>query len=109
MTDLNGALYRVIAPEFSDIASSTFLDDIHWLFYEGITVGCGNGRFCPTAAVTREQMAIFLVRAFNHPATATDYFTDDEGRSRRGLDQRAAGGRASRAAARRPGSARRHA
>ena len=81
VTDLNGALYRVIAPEFSDIATSTFLDSIHWLLYEGITVGCGGGRFCPTAAVTREQMAIFLVRAFDHPPTTTDYFTDDEGRS----------------------------
>lgn len=81
VTDLNGALYRVIAPEFTDIASSTFLDSIHWLYYEGITVGCGSGRFCPTAAVTREQMAIFLVRAFDHPSTTTDYFTDDEGRS----------------------------
>jgi glucose/arabinose dehydrogenase len=80
-TDLNGALYRVIAPEFSDIATSTFLDSIHWLYYEGITVGCGGGRFCPTAAVTREQMAIFLVRAFDHPAVEQDYFTDDEGRS----------------------------
>jgi glucose/arabinose dehydrogenase len=84
LTDLNGSLYRVIAPEFSDIANSTFLDDIHWLFYAGITVGCGNGRFCPTASVTREQMAIFLVRAFNHPSTSTDYFTDDEGRSGEG-------------------------
>jgi glucose/arabinose dehydrogenase len=81
VTDLNGVLYRVIAPEFTDIATSTFLDSIHWLFYEGITVGCGGGRFCPTAAVTREQMAIFLVRAFDHPSTTTDYFTDDEGRS----------------------------
>jgi glucose/arabinose dehydrogenase len=81
VTDLNGALYRVIAPEFSDIATSTFLDSIHWLYYEGITVGCGDGKFCPTAAVTREQMAIFLVRAFDHPSTTTDYFTDDEGRS----------------------------
>ncbi len=84
MTDLNGSLYRVIAPEFSDIASSTFIDDIHWLFYEGITVGCGSGRYCPTASVTREQMAIFLVRAFNHPSTMTDYFTDDTGRSGEG-------------------------
>ena len=81
VTDLNGVLYRVIAPEFSDIATSTFLDSIHWLYYEGITVGCGDGRFCPTAAVTREQMAIFLVRAFDHPSTTNDYFTDDEGRS----------------------------
>ena len=83
VTDLNGVLYRVIAPEFTDIANSTFIDSIHWILYEGITVGCGSGRFCPTAAVTREQMAIFLVRAFDHPPapSGTDYFTDDEGRS----------------------------
>ena len=83
VTDLNGVLYRVIAPEFTDIANSTFIDSIHWLLYEGITVGCGGTRFCPTAAVTREQMAIFLVRTFDHPPvpSGTDYFTDDEGRS----------------------------
>jgi glucose/arabinose dehydrogenase len=79
LTDLNGALYRVIAPEFSDIANSTFIEDIHWLFYQGITGGCGSGKFCPRSAVTRVQMAQFLVRAFNHPTTATDYFTDDNG------------------------------
>jgi glucose/arabinose dehydrogenase len=79
LTDLNGSLYRVIAPEFSDIASSSFIDDIHWLFYEGITGGCGSGKFCPRSAVTRVQMAQFLVRGFNHPPTATDYFTDDNG------------------------------
>ena len=81
VTDLNGALYRVIAPEFSDIANSPFLDDIHWIYYNGITVGCGGGKFCPLSAVTREQMAIFLVRAFDHPPTGTDYFTDDTGLS----------------------------
>ena len=32
-----------------------------------------------TAAVTRGQMASFLVRAFDLPATGNDYFTDDEG------------------------------
>jgi len=79
VTDLNGALYRVIAPEFNDIATSTFIDDIHWLFYQGITGGCGSGKFCPKASVTRVQMAQFLVRAFHYPATATDYFTDDNG------------------------------
>jgi glucose/arabinose dehydrogenase len=79
LTDLNGSLYRVIAPEFSDIATSSFLDDIHWLFYQGITAGCGGGKFCPKSAVTRVQMAQFLVRAFNHPSTTTDYFTDDNG------------------------------
>jgi glucose/arabinose dehydrogenase len=79
LTHHGGSLYRVIAPEFTDIASSTFIDDIHWLFYQGITGGCGSGRFCPRSAVTRVQMAQFLVRAFDHPSTSTDYFTDDNG------------------------------
>jgi len=79
LTDLNGSLYRVIAPEFSDIASSTFINDIHWLFYEGITGGCGSGQYCPKASVTRAQMAMFLDRAIGLPPTGTDFFTDDEG------------------------------
>jgi glucose/arabinose dehydrogenase len=79
VTDLAGSLYRVVAPEFSDIATSTFIDDIHWLFYEGITGGCGSGKFCPKSPVTRVQMAQFLVRAFDYPLTTTDYFDDDDG------------------------------
>jgi glucose/arabinose dehydrogenase len=79
MTDRKGGLYRVVAPEFSDIATSPFLDAIHWLVYEGLTAGCSATRFCPTASVTREQMAIFLDRALDLPATATDAFSDDEG------------------------------
>jgi hypothetical protein len=30
-----------------------------------ITLGCGGGNYCPTLAVSRGQMAAFLVRAFN--------------------------------------------
>jgi len=40
---------------------------IKQLAAEGITGGCGNGIYCPTAAITRAQMAVFLVRAFNLP------------------------------------------
>ena len=36
---------------------------IHVMRYAGITNGCGNGNFCPTGLVTRDQMAAFLVRA----------------------------------------------
>ena len=45
---------------------------------EGITTGCNpptNDRFCPTATVTREQMASLLVRALDLPA-GTAAFTD---------------------------------
>jgi glucose/arabinose dehydrogenase len=78
---LGGGLYRLVAPEFSDIASSSFIDDIHWILYEGITTGCTATKYCPTADVTREQMAIFLDRALHLPTTSTDYFSDDTGRT----------------------------
>ncbi|MFZ5881670.1 MAG: S-layer homology domain-containing protein [Chloroflexota bacterium] len=34
---------------------------------EGITGGCGGGKYCPEQVVTRAQMAVFLVKAFNLP------------------------------------------
>ena len=40
---------------------------IKQLAAEGITAGCGNGNFCPESPVTRDQMAVFLVRTFNLP------------------------------------------
>jgi hypothetical protein len=40
---------------------------IEQLAAEGITGGCGNGNYCPTQAVTRDQMAVFLQRTFNLP------------------------------------------
>jgi hypothetical protein len=63
---------------FSDIAGHMFEANILWLANSGITGGCGNGRFCPNQNVTREQMASFLARALKLPATARDYFADDE-------------------------------
>jgi len=45
---------------------------------QGITAGCGGGNFCPDAIVTREQMAVFLLKAKNvTPIAATGTrFTD---------------------------------
>jgi len=50
-------------------------DDVvlsHWsapwieqLAAEGITTGCGNNNYCPKDSVTRDQMAVFLVRTFD--------------------------------------------
>jgi len=77
MTDHLGRLYRVVAPPFTDIANSAFYNDILWIYAEGITGGCGGGKYCPNASVTREQMASFLARALRLPAATRDYFTDD--------------------------------
>lgn len=52
---------------FTDTSGSTFEKDIDALAAVGITRGCNppaNTRFCPNDFVTREQMAAFLVRAF---------------------------------------------
>jgi len=40
---------------------------IKQLAAEGITGGCGTETYCPESAVTRAQMAVFLVRTFGLP------------------------------------------
>ncbi|MGV8040659.1 MAG: S-layer homology domain-containing protein [Thermoanaerobaculaceae bacterium] len=48
---------------FSDVASSHWaVGWIEQLAAEGITTGCGGGKYCPEAAVPRSQMAVFLTR-----------------------------------------------
>lgn len=47
---------------FSDDDGNPFEADIDALAAAGITLGCGPGRFCPHGAVTRAEMAVFLVR-----------------------------------------------
>lgn len=69
--------------DFSDVPTT------HWaaawierLRDEGITGGCGTNplRYCPTATVSRDQMAVFLLRAKHgasyQPPAATGVFAD---------------------------------
>jgi Glycoside hydrolase family 44/IPT/TIG domain/S-layer homology domain len=66
---------------FSDVPAGSFAADwIERLAAEGITTGCGGGRFCPDDPVTRTQMAVFLLRAKHgsgfHPPAAEGLFAD---------------------------------
>ena len=69
-------------PYFNDVPPSAFgFSWIQKLFELGITAGCGNGNFCPDSPVSRDQMAVFLIRArfganvrFDWPPTP--YFAD---------------------------------
>ena len=57
-----------LAAGFVDVdSSSVHAASIEALFAAGITTGCGIDplRFCPDGAVTRAQMASFLIRALN--------------------------------------------
>ncbi len=53
---------------FPDVPVGSFAADwIEQLAAESITSGCGGGNYCPGYEVTRDQMAVFLVRAFSLP------------------------------------------
>jgi hypothetical protein len=55
-------------PPFADVpVSSAFCPWIRELVARGVTGGCGGGNYCPAAAVTREQMAVFLLRTRETP------------------------------------------
>jgi hypothetical protein len=51
------------AGTFPDVpCPSLFADWIEQLAAEGVTAGCGGGLYCPESAVTRKQMAVFLLK-----------------------------------------------
>jgi hypothetical protein len=67
---------------FSDDDGSVFEGDINKLAQAGITKGCNAAgtKFCPGDAVSRGEMAAFLVRAFGYTDPgAGNWFTDDDG------------------------------
>ena len=66
---------------FTDVPPTAFAADwIEQLSSESITAGCGEGIFCPSAIVSRKQMAVFLLRTehgfFYTPPAATGIFAD---------------------------------
>jgi PKD domain-containing protein/S-layer family protein/BACON domain-containing protein/fibronectin type III domain protein len=65
---------------FADVPEGhPFFNEVQMLSARGITSGCTTTNFCPSFAVTREQMAIFIVHAlgiFNPPAPTSQRFDD---------------------------------
>jgi reprolysin-like metallo-peptidase family M12B/all-beta uncharacterized protein/S-layer family protein len=65
---------------FLDVPTTNpFYNDIGKLSARGITVGCNSNNYCPNAPVTREQMAVFIVRAlgeFDPVTPASQRFND---------------------------------
>lgn len=79
----------MVGPALPALAHGTFWDDdgspheapIEALAEEGITHGCNpplDDRYCPNVEVTRGQMAAYLARALDLPASTGDHFTDDD-------------------------------
>ena len=66
---------------FADDDGTRFESEINALAASGITTGTSDTTYSPDDCVTRHQMALFLVRAFNVPASGVDAFGDDDGRT----------------------------
>lgn len=67
VTNPNGlasTLPRGFLSDFLDVPGSHALHGrIEAVFRAGITAGCGGGNYCPGQAVSRAQMAVFLLRS----------------------------------------------
>ena len=61
-----GTLSNGWVADFTDVpGSQQFYVPIIRLVSNAITVGCGGGNYCPLSSVTRQQMAVFLLKAKN--------------------------------------------
>jgi titin len=92
-----------VGGSFADVPiDSIFYAFVETLFHTGVTVGCGGSSYCPTSPTTREQMAVFVLRAkegkgylpracsagketFNDVAAASPYCRWIEELARRGV------------------------
>ncbi|MGH3442109.1 MAG: S-layer homology domain-containing protein [Nitriliruptorales bacterium] len=84
VTASDGSLPADPADRFSDDEKSVHEGNINRLAEAGLVAGKGEGRYDPGAPVTREQMATFLVNAYeyrteNTLTSSSDYFDDDDG------------------------------
>lgn len=60
----SGTLLKGFVADFLDVPPAyLFYSFVTKLVSNAITVGCGGGDYCPTANVTRAQMAVFLLKA----------------------------------------------
>lgn len=67
-------------PSFKDVPTSYWAwRHIESIYAAGITAGCGGGNYCPGTTVTRDQMAVFLMRGIKGPGYAPPPVGDSTG------------------------------
>jgi glucose/arabinose dehydrogenase len=76
-----GTLPQGWLADFLDVPQANpFHGDVEKIFRLAITAGCGGGNYCPSSSVTREQMAVFLLKSEHgsayQPPACTGVFGD---------------------------------
>ena len=66
----------------NDHDATPYAADIDWAAEQRIAGNCDADMFCTYDPISRAQLASYLVRAMDLPATDQDFFTDDEGNAR---------------------------
>lgn len=79
---VTGTLTKGWFADFADVPQAyLYHGAIEKIVRAGITTGCGGGNYCPNGAVTRDAMAVFILRgehggSYNPPAAAGTVFSD---------------------------------
>ncbi len=61
---LSGTLRNGYVSRFNDVVKNSLFDSlIGKLVASGVTAGCSGGNYCPAVSVTRQQMAVFVLKA----------------------------------------------
>ncbi|HWZ86148.1 MAG TPA: S-layer homology domain-containing protein, partial [Thermoanaerobaculia bacterium] len=83
MPEINGASCLVSQPTFVDVPNSDpYFHYVETVYVDGVTNGCNASPllYCPTNPVTRQQMAVFLLKAKHGssfaPPSCVGTFTD---------------------------------
>lgn len=84
ITESGGSLPAPTQDHFTDDNGTTHEANINRLAEAGIVGGTDEGRYAPADPVQRDQMATFLVRAYEYRTDTTlppgeNYFADDDG------------------------------
>lgn len=76
--NVSSALSSTVRP-FTDVAdSSSYAPYVNTMHSIDVTAGCSSGKYCPNQSVTREQMAVFIIKAMgaNTAACSSAPFSD---------------------------------
>jgi hypothetical protein len=67
------------SPCADDYSTTAYASDAAWGLGAGLSPGCDPRLFCTYNVTHRDELAVFLSRLMDLPATNQDFFDDDEG------------------------------